>query len=368
MYVRNRVIDLSKQNKRANSYFKYMNNIIPLITAKEDIISLISAKQIMDSLPPFIYNNLTRYMTEINAIRMVQLSLNMGVVAWQWVFTPTSTWFSYFITSPSGLFKIYQCIFENPIYGLLFFSSFYFKLLKGTFDEEKFNRVAKILNIPKHADMGVDSTLTRIVENVPSTILGYNVRGYRNVTKKLLKLITSGVMAFGIQTSIQNLLISSLKQVNTEISNISKPAVYISDRDRFDFDDNDIQEQLKFIKKEQTNIKKYIKKHTNPKNKKYKKRIFLEIAQVKAPSGHVICLNKCKSRVKTQMGCYCEGDCGTTTFLGGKKWCWVDPEKCKKGKYLEKYRGYAYDRCDNKNLTKSKKCFTGKQYTDCKTV
>lgn len=46
--------------------------------------------------------------------------------------------------------------------------------------------------------------------------------------------------------------------------------------------------------------------------------MFMEIAQVKAPDGNVVCLNKCKNRVKTQMGCYCEGDCGRTTFLGGK--------------------------------------------------
>jgi hypothetical protein len=76
----------------------------------------------------------------------------------------------------------------------------------------------------------------------------------------------------------------------------------------------------------------------------------MEIAQVKAPDGNVICLNKYENRVKTQMGCY----------------CWVDPEKCKKGKYLDIYKGYAYDKCDNKNVTK--KCFTCKTYTDCEIV
>jgi hypothetical protein len=159
-------------------------------------------------------------------------------------------------------------------------------------------------------------------------------------------------------------LIGSLKQANPEISRVD-PAVYINDMDRFDFDDTDIQDQLKFLKKEHTNIKKYVKKSANPKNKQLKKRRFMEIAQVIAPAGHVVCLNKCKNRVKTQTGCYCEGDCGRTTFLGGKEWCWVDPDKCKKGKYLEKFNGSAYDYCDNKKLSKKKKCFTGKKYTDC---
>ena len=129
--------------------------------------------------------------------------------------------------------------------------------------------------------------------------------------------------------------------------------------------DIDIQDQIKFLKKEHINIKKYIKKNINPKDKKLKKQMFMEIAQVKAPDGNVICLNKCENRVKTQMGCYCEGNCGRTTFLGGKKWCWVDPEKCKKGKYLDTYKGYAYDKCDNENVSKTKICFTGKTYTDC---
>ena len=92
----------------------------------------------------------------------------------------------------------------------------------------------------------------------------------------------------------------------------------------------------------------------------------MEIAQVKSPSGSTICLNNCTNRIKTRMGCYCEGDCGSTTFLGGKKWCWVDPDKCKKGKYLDKFNNRVYDQCDNKNLSKTKKCFTGKKYTDCK--
>jgi hypothetical protein len=306
-------------------------------------------------------------MNESNAARMVQLIMNLAVVAWQWIFATTSTWFSYFLTSPSGLKKVYQCIFVNPLYGLLFYGTFYLKLLGGTSDEKKFDYIAKVLGLPKHADIGVGDTLTKIINYTSTFLTGEEVTGYKTVTKDLLKIIASGVSAYGAQKGIEIILIGSLKQAKPEISKLPNPAVYISDRDRFDFDDTDIQDQIKFIEKEHGNIKKYVKKHINPKNKQLKKQVFMEIAQVKAPDGHVICLNKCAHRVKTQMGCYCEGDCGRTTFLGGKKWCWVDPSKCKKGKYLDTYRGYAYDLCDNKNLSKTKKCFTGKTYTDCNT-
>ena len=364
-YSKNKIIDVSSQNRQAKWYFYYINNIIPYLLAKEDIISLTSARDILH-LTNFGYKALTTFMNETNATRMIQLSINLAVIAYQYVFERTSTWFSYFMTTPSGLKKIYQCIFTNPIYGLLFYGTFYLKLIGGTSDEKKFNQIAKIIGLPKHADMGTDETLSKIINYIPESITGDEIIGYKLQIKDFLKKIGSGVLAVGSQKTISNILISTLKQSNPEISNINDPAVYISDRDRFDFDDVDIQDQIEFIKKEYININKYVKQNINPKDKQLKKKMFMEIAQVKSPSGSTICLNKCTNRIKTQMGCYCEGDCGSTTFLGGKKWCWVDPDKCKKGKYLDKFNNRVYDQCDDKNLSKTKKCFTCKKYTDCK--
>jgi hypothetical protein len=365
-YSKNKVIDFYEQNKRAKWYFYYINSIIQYVLAEEDIISLNTARSVLHSTT-FMYKGLTKFMSDVNATRMVQLSMNLAVIAWQFVFATTSTWFSYYMTSPSGLKKVYQCIFTNPLYGLLFYGTFYLKLIGGTSDEKKFDHIASVLGLPKHADMGVDKTLSKIINYVPEIITGDDVTGYKLVAKNLLKSIASSIAAVGSQTTISKILIGSLKQANPNISKIENPAVYISDRDRFDFDDKDIQDQIKFLKDEHKNINKFVKKYINPKDKQLKKRMFMEIAQVKTPAGHVICLNKCAHRVKTHMGCYCEGDCSRTTFLGGKKWCWVDPEKCKNGKYLKTFKGYAYDECDNTKLSKTKKCFTGQKYTDCDT-
>jgi hypothetical protein len=123
-------------------------------------------------------------MNETNAVRMVQLSMNLAVIAWQWIFAPTSTWFSYYMTSPSGLKKIYQCIFTNPLYGLLFYGTFYLKLING---EKKFDRVVKILGLPTHADMGINSALTKIIDYIPETIIGSEITSYKLVIKDLLK-------------------------------------------------------------------------------------------------------------------------------------------------------------------------------------
>lgn len=147
------------------------------------------------------------------------------------------------MTSQSGLKKIYQCIFTNPLYGLLFYGTFYLKLINGTSDEKKFDRVVKILGLPTHADMGIKSTLTKIIDYIPETITGNEITGYKLVVKDLLKKIASGS-----QTLIEKTLIESLKQSDLSL------LLSDSDRDRFDFDDIDIQDQIKFLKKEHINI------------------------------------------------------------------------------------------------------------------
>ena len=364
-YIKNKIIDLSAQNRQSNIYFYYINSILQRFVSVEDMISIRHAKKILHSTQ-FFYNASTVFLNETNAARMIQLVFNVCVFTWQWIFVYTTPWFVYFLTSQSGLKKVYQCIFTNPIYGLLFYGTFYMKLLGGTSDELVFNKIAKIFGLPKHSDMRAESTISKIIDYLPTLFTDdFNIKGYKLVTKYYLKKIASNTVSYFSQEAIYKILIESLKQANPQISNIENPAVYIPERDRFDFDDSDIQDQLEFIQKEHSNIKKYIKNGINPKNKKHKKKVLMEVAQLKSPSGDVICLNKCDNRVKTTMGCYCEGDCGNTTVFGGKKWCWVDPEKCKKGKYLNTLNGRAWDHCDNKNLSRTKKCFDGISYTDC---
>lgn len=363
---KSKVINISVQNRRANSYFRFFNGIAGILTDPDDRISLYTAKSIVNS-NAFVHKNLTQYMSDITAARMIQVIVGLAVIGWQWVFAPTSTWFSYFITSPSGLKKMYNCIFVNQLYGICFFSIFYLKLIQGTSDEVHFNRVARILGLPTHSDMGSVQTISKIVDKISDLFSDRKYLGYKEQVVLVLKQIVSGISATTAKITIDTVLQYSLKHGKESISTLSNPAVYISDRDGFDFDDIDIQEQIQFIQVEKGKINKYIKKFINPKHKQLKKQKFMEIAEIKTPAGEVICLNKCKRRIKTQMGCYCESDCSRNVLLNGKNWCWVDPDKCKKGKYLDKYRGYTYDYCDNTKMSQNKKCFTGTGYKDCKT-
>lgn len=69
-YSKNKIIDITSQNRQAKWYFYYINSIIPYVTAEEDLISLSTAKNILHSTE-FIHKGLTSYMNETNAARMV---------------------------------------------------------------------------------------------------------------------------------------------------------------------------------------------------------------------------------------------------------------------------------------------------------
>ena len=81
-----------------------------------------------------------------------------------------------------------------------------------------------------------------------------------------------------------------------------------------------------------------------------------------------VCVEPCKDYVFAGRGslakdCVCISSCGTSIPLvgklsGGKSWCYVDQE-CGKKNNREKYKGYYYDYCDNKNTKFA--CQSGKE-------
>lgn len=355
------VRDLSQQS---SSYYKYVNDVVGVLLASDDIISLRRCKKILLANPS-IHSMLTFGDPEspsrnANAVKMIQLIANCATIYYQYIFP--GTWFTYFLTTFSGMKKIYHFIFQNPIYGLLFYCTFYFKIL-DTYDKEKFNQISTVLQLPRHEDAMSKKFLDAIVVN-SSKYMEVSVE-YKDQADTLMRSVASAVISTSGQKSLEKVFVKVLKG-STEVIG-KQPAIYISERDRFDFDDTAIQEQLEMLRKNRSNIKTFMKQQgVRLKRKQLKKKAFLQIAQLKDPEGNVICLDACKSRVKTKMGCYCESDCGPTTFLGGKNWCWVDKAKCKRGKSLEKgIRGQAYDLCNPIMVDPGQKCFTGLTYTEC---
>ena len=391
IYNPNKVLDLtlreigkgeSRTDKRANTYYKYGNRIISILLSKDDIVSMATATRVLYS-SNIIYQNLTRNMSEVSAKRMIQLIMNLAMVVYQWILPLTSTWIVYFLTTSSGLKKIYECIFVNPLYGFIFYLSFYFKIL-GNIDKSTFNHLAHRFNLPRHVDLYSPKVISAIVDRLPTILfVPLNLRGSR-LNKHYKKILNGTINSYWTQIAISSaasgavqygasrLLLPKVLHNTTPILNTipSKDLpVYISSRNSFDFDDTDIQNQLQFLKNNKTNIKKYIQRHfKTKKHKKHYKRRFRELAEIKTPEGRTICLDKCTRRVKTKMGCYCQSKCGATTFLGDKKWCWVDFEKCEKGRYLDKFLGYPYDYCNPQNVSETNKCFTGVKYKNCITL
>lgn len=71
------------------------------------------------------------------------------------------------------------------------------KLIGGTSDEQKFNAIAKVLDLPKYADLGVSTIIDTLITSIPKSIIGKVPSGFRTPTKTMLKIIVSNVVSIG---------------------------------------------------------------------------------------------------------------------------------------------------------------------------
>ena len=349
------------QNYQFSKFLNLAGWIFSTVLDPNDMISLYGAKKILKS-SAFIYNNVTAYLSENNAANAIFLSVNLAVVAYQYIY---ATWFMYLISSMSGIKKLYKVILQNPILGIFFYFSFYFRLI-GETDKQKFNEVAKFFDLDIHQNFLGSKFIGESMDKIAIKLTGEPVHGYKLVAKSLIhKVFSEQVVASlteGIPLKISNLINNTVDKEDKHFRKIKNAAVYISNRTletQRDFD-----EFSDFVTKNRKDIEKQVKEEVGSR-KRIKKLRLQQIIEKKTEEGEVICLDTCKPRIETAMGCYCEGDCGPTIFLSGSSWCYVDPNKCKRGKYLDKYMGKPYDRCNEKKLT-TPKCFTGLKYKDCK--
>lgn len=348
------------QNYYFSRFLNFAGWIFSTVLDPNDMISLYDAKKLLKT-SPFIYNNVTAYLSENNAVNAIFLAVNLAVVAYQYVY---ATWFMYLITSVSGIKKLYKVILQNPILGIFFYFSFYFRLV-GETDKEKFNNVAKFFDLNIHEDFLGSKFIGESMDSIAVKLTGDKVHGYKLVTKNLVHKVFSeqivAAMTEGIPLTISQVLAYTVRKEDAKIREIQNAAVYIDNRDIET--QRDLDEFSEYVTKNKREIQKQVKEEIGNRKRARKLRL-QQIVEKRTPEGDVICLDTCKPRIETAMGCYCEGDCGPTIFLAGSSWCYVDPNKCKKGKYLEKYMGNAYDRCNEKNVT-TPKCFTGLKYKDC---
>jgi len=346
------------QNYHFSRFLNFAGWIFATLLDPADMITLHQCKKLLH-ISPFIHKNVTMYLSENNAVNAIFLAINLATVAYQYVY---ASFFMLFISSFSGIKKLYKIILQNPILGIFFYLSFYFRLI-GESDKEKFNEVAKFFSLNMHEDFIGAKFLGDSMDKIAIKLTGEQVHGYKSVTKHIIHKIFSeqilANMVEGLPLKIYNLIETTVRTSEPDLQKITHPAVYIDNRTIET--QRDLDEFSEYVTKHRREIERQIKK----KVKKRDRKLHLQqILEKKTPEGDVICLDPCKPRVETAMGCYCESDCGPTMFLSGQSWCYVDPAKCKKGRYLDKYMGNPYDRCDAKNVT-APKCFTGLGYKDC---
>lgn len=347
-----------KQNRLFEGIATYANQVFTTLLDKDDMITIYGVKKLLRS-SGFIKANATAYLNEHNASIALFIAINMGVVTYQYAY---ASWFLYLVTTISGIKKLYHVIFKNPIMGIFFFASFYFKVLEGTADEQKFNAIATSLKLPKHKDFTGQKFITSVVNEIPD-LIGFKVSGFRKTAKKTMRTVAGIVISGQVENIGVNLNNTMFETAisTPEISEVNHAAIYITPHDIFE--ESDLQEYSEFVEKNIKQINKAVKDKVGGKNKHQRKMELQQVIERRTETGEVICLNQCKKRVKTRMGCYCEGDCGKTFMVGKQSWCYVDPTKCKRGKALPKYNGYSWDRCDTAKL--SKNCWTGVRWKEC---
>lgn len=341
---------------------KIAYNSLPMIVPTENLISIRKSRELL-KINQQIYDKMTEYMSEYDAALMLSVIINLAVALYYNLY---ATWFMKLFLSPWGISTLYRIIIRNPFYGIIFFSSFYLQVLKES-DKEKFNYAARALGLPDKDTINKSHYIELVVAKITKLLNSLGLPENINISNTVKGLLATVYKMTG------NLTLDALFKtvIPTEIKNYNPPAIYLTERDKLVYDDTELYNYLQQIDELKKSAKKELRQTVNPKRNPvlWKKRLEERILK-KGPSGKNICLNECKRRVKTKIGCLCESDCGPSTFLNNKSWCRVDPKTCseKKRKQLgySKIYGY-YDYCDPKHMSETKQCFTGLTYEDCKT-
>jgi len=184
--------------------------------------------------------------------------------------------------------------------------------------------------------------------------------------KEIIKSISSVAVLFPTNMALDKMFSTVVKKI-PEKTAITK-SVYFPEQDNMFFDTKQINEKIKIVKN-LPELKKFLKnkKGVNLKKKKVKKDALRDYTNIYADEKKekTVCLDKCEQKIKTSSGCYCQSECGKS-ILTGKDWCYVDKEKCKRGKILEKgVTGKAYDYCSPKDISSREVCFNGSKYENC---
>lgn len=352
--------NLPRLDTQFSRFVKVANWLFNKLLAPEDKVSLHTCKKLLQS-SPLLYRSMTRKLSEGAAAELMFVAINLGNVVYQFGY---ASWFSVLLTSVSGLKKLFSVVIHDPVLGIFFYLSFYFRLLSES-DIEKFDAVADAFNLPLHEDFVGSAFTAAMVNNVVALIPGMEEPGYGMFLDNIIqKVFMEQVVAKSVE-AVPN-LVSALTAVfqSPKLSAELPKSVAVDVGDSL-AEEYNVQELKTFLKENGDAIKKRVKAEYRNSKRRQREELQHSLEQLDS-KGNVKCMTPCKNQVKTRMGCYCDGECGATLKWGKKQWCYVDPSKCKRGKYLPHFLGRTYDFCDSTNTTANTKCYTGARYMDCK--
>ena len=316
---------------------------------RRDMLSIGTAKRIAERLG----------FPRLPTAALIYMAANLGVLTYQYAY---ATWFMYLLTRVRGLSKLYRVVFRNPLLGLFFFASFYVKVLEGTRDERRFNAMASSLGLPVHADFVGQRFLTSLSMELPRRLVGGNLDPFLlSHLQQVLRTVAGIVLSQQVERLGETLRTALVGQRAAPIVvETAERGIRLESQDVLS--QEELEEYGKFLERNRRKIEKRVKRRVG-KNKRRVKREIQRIVE-KRTEGGVRCLSGCKGRVKTSAGCYCESDCGSSFLGGGRSWCYVDPTRCKNGKYLRKHREKSWDHCDTTRTT-SPLCWSGARWLQC---
>jgi len=326
----------------------------------EDIISYHTCQKIVSKL--IYFSDISSSLSEKSLARILYLICNTAMILYQYCL---ASWFLLFMT-PGGFNIIKKLIYSNPIFAMFFYLSFYFRLLIES-DIQKFNYISKKLGLPEHQEYKLYNVITKneyIYKFINSVSYHFGIDTDTNILGEISRSIESiAISVFAVQ--VQNLPTSFNK-----LFQVASEKIVIDDLpgiNAIEITNIELKAEIQFWAEETyENIEKHKKqiKKERLKTKRQRKLKLQKSVERKTDKGEILCLDDCKERVKTSRGCYCESDCGS--LLGMRKnWCYVDPKKCKKGKYLKKFLGKSYDTCDPLKVSSKPVCHTGFKYRNC---
>ena len=377
----------SEEIQNRIAYTLYKSGMIIASLVHDDIPSVHTCTLVLRG-NPFIHENAKgRWLTEESAARMLQLTFIVSSLVWQYVI---AGWSLYFISTISGLTKIFHSIFLNPIFGMLFLITFNARALSET-DTAVMTKINKAFFLPENTLATGKAFREAIVKTLLPSIAGKNTHGYIKAyyvlsygLDQLVQRIPA--MTLDLAESAKNkyigLLLNVVKSTDLEQMDMKYAATYFPKTVELDYYDSE--GIISFVEKNEGDMIKLMagEGKRRGKKKKHQKEYDRELHErmrARDKSGVPVCLNECKGRIKTEKGCVCEGPC--SAYITGRSWCYVDPNKCKGVKLDSVVRpsisgvsdwkpsislNKSYDYC-NKDGIQTTNCWDGYKYGSCVT-